>query len=152
MRSTIVLGVVLSITVLLASACGLQQAYEAAADESTVFEQMMNHRISYVGDASGVSQLLTFLPDFDENFTQHMFSLQTQSEPFGIVIYYEPSENWDGNGMMAADEMAVFAEYLFESIDNLGYTEFAYRLSNSNGNLEQDEYQTLLRVYRDASV
>jgi hypothetical protein len=133
--------------VLLVSACGSPQGRESVA-EGTVFEQMTAHRIPYVGDASGVGRLLAFLPNFDENFTQNMFSLQTESEPFGIVIYYEPSEEWNGNSMIETDEMAIFSEYLFESIDNLGYIEFAYRLTNSNGNLEKDEYQVLLRIYR----
>ena len=126
--------------VLLLSACGLSEE---------VFEQPAAQKILYVGDAPGVAGLLTLSPIFDENFTQNMFSIQTQSEPFGIVVYYEPSDNWAGAGMTITDEMTIFSEYLFERIGNLGYVEFAYRLSNSGGNLEKDEYQTLLRVYRN---
>ena len=152
MKKIISLNMFLSVVILLVSACSSRQEYDTIYNEDAVFEQMMGHRISYVGDASGVGRLLTFLPNFDENFTQNMFSIQTNSEPFGIVIYYEPSEGWGGNGMMETDEMAVFSEYLFESIDNLGYIEFAYRLSSSNGNLEKDEYQTMLRIYRIISI
>jgi len=119
------------------------------ATQSTVFAQMQENRIDYVGDTSEVGRLLAFLPSFDENYTQNMFSLQTQDEPYGITIYYEPSEKWNGNSMIVTEEMAVFSEYLFESIGNLGYVEFAYRRSNSDGYLDKSEYQILLRIYRE---
>lgn len=124
------------------SACGL--TYEGNTPEPTP-----QNSISYVGDAPGVSRLLATLPNFDENFTQNMFSLQTQTEPYGIVIYYEPSEAWDGSGMEITDEMAMYADYLFDNIGNLGYVEFAYRTSASEGRPEELEYHVLLRIYRD---
>ena len=147
MKKRITLSIIIIASVVFNFACSSSQEYENIA-EDTVFEQMLEHRIPYVGDAPAVGRLLAFLPDFDENFTQNMFSLQTQNEPFGIVIYYEPSKKWDGGGMAITDEMMVFSEYLFEAIGNLGYIEFAYRLSSSNANLEKSEYQTLLQVYR----
>jgi len=147
MKRKIALSIFLTAAVVFVSACSSPHEDENSVG-STVLEQMLEHRIPYIGDASEVSRLLAFLPDFDENFTQNMFSLQTQSEPFGIVIYYEPSENWNGDSMAVTDDMTMFSKHLFESIGNLGYIEFAYRLSNSNGNLEISEYQTLLHIYR----
>lgn len=129
----------------LTSSCG---AAQESATEAAIFEQMQENKIQYVGNNSGVSRLLSFLPNFDKNYTQNMFSLQTQNKPYGIVIYYEPSEQWNGSDMAVTDEMTTYSEYLFECIDDLGYIEFSYRPSSSNGNLEKSEYQMLLHIDR----
>ena len=117
--------------------------------EPTIYEQMQANKIEYVGDSSGVDRLLKLLPNFDQNYIQRFFSLQTISEPYGVTICYEPSEQYSGESMKVTAEMTTYAGYLFECIDNLGYIEFAYRLSSSNGNYEESAYELLWRVDRE---
>lgn len=109
---------------------------------------MQEHKIAHVGDNSGVGKLLSFLPQFDGSYVQDTFSLQTDTEPYGITIYYEPVENVSDVNMNKTEEMITYAEYLFECVDNLGYVEFAYRTTSSGGEREQSEYTVLLNVER----
>ena len=117
-------------------------------ENRTVLSQMEEHSIEYVGDNSGVSKLLSFLPQFNKTYIQNMFSLQTDREPYAIVIYYEPTEGEISTNMRITDEMNTYAGYLFSCIDNLGYVEYAYRMTPSEGNLEQDKYEVLLKIER----
>lgn len=36
---------------------------------------------------------MTFLPKFDKDYIRNIFSLQTNDEPYGLTVYYEPVEN-----------------------------------------------------------
>jgi len=115
-------------------------------------ERMLANRIDHVGDASGVGRLLSFLPVFDENFTQNMVSLHTESEPYGLILYFEPNpQHWNGENMAASPEIQTYSDYLFESIGNLGYITFKYRMSPSvsGAALEVDEYTELITITRD---
>jgi hypothetical protein len=113
-------------------------------------EQMLEHRIEHIGDNSGVARLLGFLPAFDEQFDQTFFALQTEEEPYGLILYFEPNEDWDGvTSMMKLPEAQLFADYLFESIDNLGYIELKYRVTSSEGELVEEEYYELARFERE---
>lgn len=143
MKRNIVLGITLFALVLAFSACNYLPA--------DVVVEEPEQTPTYVGDAPGVGALLMHMPEFDRGFVQNMFALQTQTQPFGLVIYFEPSEHWDGSGMALTGELAVYAEELFEKIDNLGYVEFAYRLTSSGGILDVSEYNVLLRWYRDSA-
>lgn len=112
-------------------------------------EQMQAHRIEYVGDVSGVSKLLTFLPDSDENYIQNMCAIETEQQPYGLTIYYEPAgDSPVSQPMQVSPELKVYAEYLFECIDNLGIVAFVYRTSPSRNTLTVSEYDVLLKVER----
>ena len=117
-------------------------------ENRTVLSQMEQYSIEYLGDSGGVSKLLEFLPQFDKNYVRNMFALQTGNEPYGIVIYYEPTEGKASRNMNETEEMNTYAGYLFSCIDNLGYVEYAYRTTSSEGNLEADKYEVLLKVER----
>ena len=147
MKRFLTLITLLLTALLLTSSCGTTPENNPAT--TTTLEQMQANSINYVGDSTGVARLLALLPIFDENFTQNMFSLQTQSTPYGITILYEPSDTWNGSSMAISDEMTVYAGHLFQNIGNLGYVEFAYRLSNTNSQLDISQYYTLLRIYRE---
>ncbi|MGL6199459.1 MAG: DUF4825 domain-containing protein [Lachnospiraceae bacterium] len=116
--------------------------------EDSIISQMREYKTEYIGDNSSVSKLLSYLPQFDENYKQNMFSLQTTGEPYGITIYYEPVENVTDLNMSTTEGMTTCAGYLFNCIDNLGYVEYAYRTNPSNDVLEQSEYTVLLKVER----
>ena len=98
-----------------------------------ILAQMEEYSIEYIGDNSGVSKLLEFLPQFDKNYVQNMFVLQTDKEPYGITICYEPVEGETSMDMNETDEMNTYAGYLFSCIDNLGYVEYAYCTTSSEG-------------------
>ena len=147
MKRILTLTALLLTAVILTASCGTTE--ESDPTTATIPKQMQANSIDYVGDSTGVGRLLALLPGFDDNFIQNMFSLQTQDMPYGITIFYEPSGTWSGDSMAISDEMTVYAGHLFQSIGNLGYVEFAYRLSNASGHLDISQYYTLLRVYRD---
>jgi len=130
------------------TACGTNKSNQEDGSAKTVQEQMQEYHIKYVGDSSGVSKLLSFLPQFDKNYIQKMFSLQSSTKPYGITIYYEPAKKTKVPSMKKTKEMTTYANYLFETIDNLGYIEYAYRTTPSNNKLEQSEYKILLKVER----
>jgi len=115
-------------------------------NSDNLLAQMQEYRVEYVGDNSGVSQLLSFLPQFDDNYVQNMFAIQTYVSPYGITIYYEAVENSDGSSMVVTEEMTTYAGYLFECIFDLGYIEYAYRTTPSDGKLERFAYTILLKV------
>ena len=97
-------------------------------DNNQVATQMMENKVSNICDSVGVSRVLALLPAFDADYTQNMFALQTDNDPYGLTIYYEPTETYHNN-MQQPEEMKTYAGYLFDSIDKLGYVEFKYRTS-----------------------
>jgi len=157
MKRSLPLIVCLLLVIVMATSCNSQKS---------VLSQMQKHAIEHVGDSSGVAKLLSFLPEFDERYVQKMFSLQTSEEPYGLIIYYEPSEEWYEEGMGLVDlldetftydkwyevdmymseEMFTYTEYLYSCIDNLGSIDYRYRTTPSGGVLVEQEYESLFRV------
>jgi hypothetical protein len=114
-----------------------------------VLSEMMQHKISHVGDSSGVAKLLNYLPEFDENFQRGMYSLQTNIEPYGLTIYYDPAENFDGATeakMEPNQEMEKYANYLIQCIDNLGYVEYYFLDTVIEDERRTGSYVSILKV------
>jgi hypothetical protein len=141
----------LVVTALLMSACQPGQENVADSppanqpDDLSVRKQMLEHKTKYIGDLS-VMNMLDYFPEFDQNYVRNMLALQTDVEPYGIIIYYEPSEKFNGSPMTISDGMVLYANFLFECVDNLGYVVYKYRTSPSSGKLNDEEYETLTRV------
>jgi len=83
--------------------------------------QMLEHKIDYVGDNSGVGALLSYLPTFDENYKQSGFEITKNK---GLIVFYERNEKSSSDQMVFSNEVETYADYLFECIDNLEYIEF----------------------------
>lgn len=158
MKATTRLFALLSAAALMAAlgACSPSVSTPSAASVletmASYRESMMEHKIPYVGDNSSVGKLLGFLPPIDENYRQNMFATQTQTEPYGLTIYYEPQ---DGKHRSDAPQPAQtllneYAQALFDNIENLGIVTFAYRPTPSNDTLDETAYQSLSTFDRPA--
>lgn len=116
--------------------------------EKTILQEMQEYKTENIGDSTAVSSMLNYLPSLDERFVQKMFALQTENEPFGLIIYYEPLPDYEGVELIKTQEMETYAGYLFECIDNLGYVEFAYRTTVSDNTLIPEDYSTVTTITR----
>ena len=130
------------------SSCESNTGEQINYSEKPILSQMKEYKIKYVGDVGGVNKLLGFLPQFDKNYRHNMISLQTDTYPYGLTIYYEPVESFTDVSMNNTEEMTTYAKYLFECIDNLGYVEYAYRITPSENKLDESKYVILLKVER----
>ena len=132
---------------ILISCSSTKEPIKVDSDDS-IFEQMLEYKTEYIGDNSAVGKLLSFFPVFDDGYVQKMFALQTQAEPYGLTIYYESTEQGAGVEPREVERMALYAEHLFECINNLAYVEYAYRTTPSNGELDDAEYIIFSTVER----
>lgn len=131
MIASVVLVLTIALTLFISSqdkaSDQLEQQEQQRQQEQPILSQMQEHKINYLGENALVRKLLSYLPVFDENYQQNKFALQTDTEPYGLMIYYEPRENNNGSPMApSSEEMLVYADYLFQCIGNLGYIEFKY--------------------------
>ena len=94
----------------------------------------------YIGDAASVGNLIASLPEPSVFHSQNMFSLQTESAPYGLTVYYENNGYIGESVPFWYSIMDNNALILFTFIDNLDHITFAYRDTPSNGELKEEEY------------
>jgi len=141
--------VCLLLVIAMATSCNSQKEEAATEEAATVeistslYATMQKHKIEYVGDNSGVAKLLSFYPETEDGYVQKMFSLQTETEPYGLYVYFEPGDNWNGAPMKSTDELGDFLSGLGACIGNLGYVEFRYRTTDSGGVLNEEDYKVV---------
>lgn len=116
--------------------------------EKSILEQMQEYKTENVGDDSAVGAMLNCLDTVDEYFEQNMFAIQTEKEPYGLTIYYEPLAEYEGMELDRNQSMDIYAEYLFECIGNLGYVEYAYRTTRSDNILVKEDYTIIATIMR----
>ena len=108
-------------------------------------------RTPFVGNHIAVGKILAALPPLDDTHTQRFLSLGTNSEPYSLTAYYEPS----GAGMSAETDVRNItdaprnAALLFALIDNLGKVNFAFRNSPSGGELDETAYKSNIAFSKD---
>jgi hypothetical protein len=147
MKRRILLAMLLVVAMVVISACNNNKGTVDEVDP--VKEEMLENKISFVGDHNGVSKLVSFLPEFDENYKRGMYSLQTNTEPYGMTLYYNLAEGSSGEPMKVDPEMTKYAEYLFLCIENLGYVEYFYTSTLIVDNISRSSYTSLLKVERE---
>lgn len=129
MKQTLALFLIIALTITL-SACRItpNESEPLPRTHSETFALMLEHRIPYVSDTTGVGKLLSFLPVFDENFTQTTFETHSDAHSNGLSIEFEPSDNWNGQELIGNTHLQnLYASFLFETIDNLDYIFFRIR-------------------------
>ena len=118
--------------------------------------EISRHKTPYVGNNSKVSAIAGSLPVPDNYFIQRYTSMKTGEKPYGLTIYYEaasdgeygdewpiitPDSDIEANSRMNA--LVVFC-----MIDNLDQVTFAFRNSQSAGELDTSKYNTTFTFQR----
>ncbi len=144
----IYIGILLVIVVLISSGCANSNVVKDQ-DSSSILAEMRKNKIENLGDNTGVGKLISLLPNLDKNYKQNFFSLQTETEPYGLTIYYEPVDSSNIPEMSESEEMKTYSHYLFDCIGDLGYVEYAYRATPSTGDLVESEYKVILSINKN---
>ena len=95
-------------------------------------EDLFNYKGSYVGDASGVGNILNRLPV--AGYTKD-FELQTAEEPYGVILNYDSSES----EAERKESIIYTATYLFTLIRNVDWIKFNFDGQEYQVNKEQLE-------------
>lgn len=117
-------------------------------------EEMVKYRTSYVGDNNKVSRLVDLLPLPAENYNQYYISIDTNKEPYTLIVYYEYNNLVQDDIILNdKDNQRLYemsnAYVLFCMIDNLGEIKFAYRDSPSMGKLQPEAYDHTRQYNRE---
>lgn len=119
--------------------------------------EISKYKTPYVGDSSKVSNMVRHLPVPDNYFKQQYISLLTG---YGLNVFYEAkkgvshSSEWpivNSNNSVTYSNMRKNALVLFCMINNLDKVTFAFRDSQSEGKLDEAQYDTKITFSR-ASV
>lgn len=118
--------------------------------QSFSMEKLKSLKTPYVGNHGKVGAILGELPVPGSGYVQHYLGLKTESEPYGVIVYYEPKEELSGNIIMPEEEpaneiylnMEKNALVLLSLIDNAEEVTFKVRTTPSKGQLEDKEYKT----------
>lgn len=120
-------------------------------------DEISKYRTPYVGDASKVLGVVGNLPVPDRRFKQRFISLETDKQPYGLNVFYEVNADSFGSewtNVISSNEMRnnlqKNALVLFCMIDNLDMINFAFRNSQSEGELDSSKYQIPFSVKRTA--
>lgn len=120
-------------------------------------EDISKYRTPYVGNASKVLGVVGNLPVPDGRFIQRFISLETDKQPYGLNVFYEVNADSFGSewtDVITSNEMSgnlqKNALVIFSMIDNLDMINFAFRNSQSGGELDSSKYQTPFSVKRTA--
>ncbi|MBP3951572.1 M56 family metallopeptidase [Bacillus suaedae] len=118
--------------------------------------EISKHKTPYIGANGKVSSLAQNLPVPDSYFQQRFISMETDQTPYKLTVYYEPASNRDYNkswpitvkdSVLEANSRSN-ALVLFSMIDNLDEVTLAYRISQSNGQLDEAQYDTTFTFVR----
>ncbi|MBM7854183.1 hypothetical protein JOC37_000555 [Desulfohalotomaculum tongense] len=112
--------------------------------------EISKYKTPYVGESSKVSHIASSLPVPDSYFKQQYISMETSKKPYGLTIYYEAAKDieYEGewpittrNSVIEANSRAN-ALVIFCMIDNVDKVTFAFRNSQSEGELDESKYDT----------
>ncbi len=112
--------------------------------------EISKYRTQYVGDSSMVSHIADNLPVPDSHFKQQYISMETSNKPYSLTIYYEPATDTKSEGewpIVTPDSnietnSRTNALVVFSMIDNVDKVTFAFRTTQSKGELDESKYQT----------
>ena len=116
--------------------------------QSFPLDDLKNLETPYVGNHGKVGEILSKLPMPGSGYAQRYLALKTVGEPYGVVAYYEPLEEFSGNLIFPSENpvnnvyinMEKNALALFSLIDNAGFVTFKVKQTPSAGELEDREY------------
>lgn len=102
----------------------------------------------FVGNHGKVGEILSNLPMPGSGYVQRYLALKTGGEPYGVVAYYEPLEEFSGSLIFPSENpvnnvyinMEKNALALFSLIDNAGVVTFKVKQTPSEGELEDRNY------------
>lgn len=114
------------------------------------------YKTPYVGNNSKVSAISGRLPVPDNYFKQQYISMKTNAKPYKLIVYYEAASDikYEGVSPIITPDSVIEANsrtnalVLFCMIDNLDEVTFAYRISQSNGELDNSKYNTTFTFTR----
>ena len=120
--------------------------------------ELSKHKTPYVGDNNKVSSLANRLPAPHSYFKQQYISMITSKTPNSLTIYYEAANDYPYEGewpIVTPDSVIEInsrtnALVAFCMIENLDQVTFAYRISQSNGELDTSKYDTTFTFQRAA--
>ena len=116
--------------------------------QSFPVDELKKLHTPYVGNYGKVREILSNLPKPGSGYTQRYLALKTGAEPYGVVAYYEPLEEFSGNLIFPTENpvnnvyinMEKNALVLFSLIDNAGIVTFKVKQTPSEGELEDRDY------------
>ncbi len=120
--------------------------------QSFSMEKLKSLKTPYVGNHGKVGAIVNELPVPGSGYVQRYLGLKTEKEPYGVIVYYEPKEELSGNILMPEEEpaneiylnMEKNALVLLSLIDNAEEITFKVRNTASSGQLEDEEYKTVM--------
>ncbi|QUH20595.1 M56 family metallopeptidase [Alkaliphilus sp. B6464] len=118
--------------------------------------EISRYKTPYVGDNSKVYAIVNHLPVPDNYFNQKYISMKTSEKPYNLTLYYESGSDieYKGEWPVTKPDSAIElnseknALVLFSMIDNLDEVTFAYRISQSSGELDFSKYDTTFTFKR----
>ena len=118
--------------------------------------EIAKHKTPYIGNASKVAALAGRLPVPDSDFKQQYISMFTSSRPYKLNVFYEVKQNdtnrkeWaiENPNPATKSNLRKNALVLFCMIDNLDEVTFAFRKSQSSGDLDTSKYNTSFTFQR----
>ena len=121
---------------------------------NNVYEELLAMRIPYVGDSSGVGEIIYHLPEIDSRHTQRFFSIGddygTGHAPHTLTVYYEPNDtDTNENEIRNITVTPKNAALLFALIDNLEEVNYAFRPTPGNGELDKAAYISRITYNKD---
>lgn len=120
--------------------------------------EISKYKTPYVGDNSKVGHIAGLIPVPNKYFRQRYTSMETSNKPYSLTIYYELASNTEYKGQwpiatpdsILEKNSKTNALVVFSMIDNLDKVTFAFRNSQSDGELEESKYDTTFTFERSA--
>ena len=120
-------------------------------------EKLRTLKTPYVGNASKVSEAVSALPLPGSGYVQRYISLETEIEPYGITVYYEPKEELTNLLQYPEAEpvneiyrvMEKNALVLLSLVENADEITFKVKNAPSEGKLEMSSYDGSLKFTRE---
>jgi len=120
--------------------------------------EISKYKTPYVGDNSKDSHIAGLLPVPHSYFKQQYISIESSYKPYNLTIYYEPIADSEYEGEWPITEPGHVLEtnsrtnalVVFSMIDNLDEVTFAFRISQSDGELDEPKYNTTYTFHRAA--
>jgi len=120
-------------------------------------DKLLSLRTPYVGNASRVSEIVGELPLPGSGYLQRYISLDTEREPYGITVYYEPKEEMKNLLQYPESQpentiyqgMEKNALVLLSLVENAGRVTFKVKNEPSEGMLDKSSYDGSLTFNRE---
>lgn len=112
--------------------------------------KISKYRTPYVGESSKVRQIASSLPLPNSYFKQQYISMETKEKPYGLTIYYEPESSEEHISVWPITKTdsdietnsKLNAIIVFAMIENVDKVTFAFKDTQSEGELDESEYNT----------